>query len=57
MEPSAAMSQDMRHIMPGIIPPICMGDIIPGIMPPIGIGDIMLGIMPPIMGIMLPIGI
>jgi hypothetical protein len=44
MEPSAAISQDMRHIMPGIIPPICMG-------------DIMFGIIPPIMGIMPPIGI
>jgi hypothetical protein len=51
MEPSAAMSQDMRHIMPGIIPPICMGDIMPpiiGIIPPMGIW----GIIPPIMGIM-----
>jgi hypothetical protein len=37
MEPSAAMSQDVRHIMPGIIPPICMGDIMFGIMPPIAI--------------------
>ncbi len=54
MEPSAAMSQDMRHIMPGIIPPICIGDIMPpiiGIIPPIGIWGIMPGIIPPIMGI------
>lgn len=60
MEPSAAISQDMRHIMPGIMPPICIGDIMPGIIlpimgiiPPIGIE----GIMPPIMGIIPPIGI
>jgi hypothetical protein len=56
MEPSAAISQDMRHIMPGIIPPICIWGIMPpiiGIIPPICIGDI----MPPIMGIMPPIGI
>ncbi|KLK93808.1 hypothetical protein AA309_07280 [Microvirga vignae] len=46
MEPSAAISQDMRHIMPGIIPPIM------GIIPPICIGDIMFGIMLLIMGIM-----
>jgi hypothetical protein len=44
MEPSAAISQDMRHIIPGIIPLICMG-------------DIMFGIIPPIMGIMPAIGI
>jgi hypothetical protein len=46
MEPSAAISQDMRHIMPGIIPPIGMGDIMFGIIPPI-----MPGIILPIMGI------
>jgi hypothetical protein len=35
MEPSAAISQDMRHIMPGIMPPIGIRGIMPGIILPI----------------------